>query len=249
MGNRHPKNTVPALQKTVRKKSESYRNLIKAAALAVMLGGFLSVIRFSPLGEYLSLAHLGTLEEKLAGFHQWAPVVFLLGGALAISLGSPRSIFSILGGMFFGFWQGTLLTLGAALLGSITIFLLTRWLGRPLFKQRVNKYLAMVEAHVTTNGFLIVVLLRQLPLTCILVNVLIGLTTIPMRTFLWGSVVGLLPETVIFTLFGSSVQENFIWRVSIASSLLILLALAVRIFYKKSPLAQKLSDQMTKQEC
>ncbi len=249
MENKPPKSAGPFPSKEARKKDENRRNLIKAVVLAVILSGFLAVVKFSPLGEYLSPDRMGVLGKKLAGFHQWAPLVFLLCGALAISLGSPRSLFSILGGMFFGFWIGTLLTLGAALLGSITIFLLTRWLGRPLFRQRVNKYLTMVEKHVTTDGFLIVVLLRQLPLACIVVNVLIGLTSIPMRTFLWGSVVGLLPETIIFSLFGSSVQENFIWRVSMAAFLLILLVLAVRIFYKRSPLARKLSEQITQQEC
>jgi uncharacterized membrane protein YdjX (TVP38/TMEM64 family) len=136
------------------------------------------------------------------------------------------------------------LALGAALLGSTVVFLLTKMLGRSLFKQKVGPYLKIIENHSKTNGFLMVVLMRQLPLTCILINVLIGLTSISTGIFLLGSIVGLLPETIIFTLFGSSLQESFVLRVSLAAFLLILLILVLKIYLQRSELAQDLSQKL-----
>jgi len=59
-----------------------------------------------------------------------------------------------------------------------------------------------------------------------------------------GSIIGLLPETIIFALFGSSLQESFILRVSVASSLWIILILCIRLFFRHSPLAQALAQKL-----
>ena len=81
-------------------------------------------------------------------------------------------------------------------------------------------------------------------MTCILVNVLIGLAPITTGVFLLGSIVGLLPETVIFALYGSSLQTGFVLRISVASFLLVLLVLLVRIYYQRSALAREISRKL-----
>lgn len=231
-----PAEAVP--QKATAEKRELRKNLLKAILLAAILITVLAFVRFSPLGGYLKISNIETLQQKLSEFGGLAPAVFLFGGALVITLGVPRSVVSILGGMVFGLFWGIILALLSALLGSTVIFLLTKWLGRPLFKQKVGEYLKAIEHHTRTDGFLMVIILRQLPLTSLLINVLIGLTSISMSMFVLGSIVGLLPETIIFALFGSSLQERFVLRVSIASTLWILLIIAIRLFFRRSPLAQ-----------
>ncbi len=227
-------------------KEQFHRNLAKAALLAAFLVAALALIRFSPLGDYLKISNVTALQQRLAEFSRWAPVIFLLGGAVLIALGAPRSLISILGGMVFGLFQGVVLALAASLLGSMAIFWLTRLLGRPLFKQKTGSYQNIIEQYSKSNGFLLVILLRQLPLTCILVNVLIGLTSITTGAFLLGSIVGLLPETVIFALYGSSLQTGFVLRISVASFLLVLLVLIVRIYYQRSALAREISQKLKK---
>ena len=221
-------------------RKELRKNLFKAIFLAALLIGVLALVRFSPLGEHFKVANIEVLQQKLSGFGTLAPLVFLIGGALVITIGVPRAVVSILGGLAFGLFWGILLALAAALLGSTIVFLLTKWLGRPLFKQKVGAYLKAIEDHTQTDGFLMVIILRQLPLTSLVINVLIGLTSISMGIFVLGSIVGLLPETIIFALFGSSLHESFIMRVSIASTLWILLIVLGRLFYRYSPLAQSM---------
>lgn len=239
-GQNATENTV----ETTAPDKEFRKNLIKAASLAASLVTVLAILRFSPLGEYLKVSNIEFLQRKLSEFGALAPFVFLFAGALVITLGVPRSVVSILGGLVFGLFWGILLALSAALLGSIMIFLLTKWLGRPLFKQKVGRYLKAIENHTKANGFLMVIILRQLPLTSLLINVLIGLTSISIGVFILGSIVGLLPEIIIFVLFGSSLQENFVLRVSIASTLWIILILAARLFFRRSPLAQSLARKI-----
>ena len=221
-------------------REELRKNLFKAIILAALLTSVLAIVRFSPLAEHLNVSNIKVLQQKLSEFGPLAPLIFLVGGALVITIGVPRAVVSILGGLAFGLFWGILLALLAALLGAIIVFLLTKWLGRPLFKQKVGAYLKAIEDHSRTDGFLMVVILRQLPLTSLLINVLIGLTSISMGIFVLGSIVGLLPETIIFALFGSSLHESFIMRVSIASTLWILLIVLVRLFFRHSPLAQSM---------
>lgn len=225
-------------------KRELRKNVFKALLLAVLLVTVLAVVHFSPLGDQFKVSNIDILQKKLSEFGGLAPFIFLIGGAFVITLGVPRAVVSILGGLAFGLFGGILLALCAALLGSTIIFLLTKLLGRPLFKQKVGGYLKAIENHTKADGFLMVIILRQLPLTSLLINVLIGLTSISIGIFILGSIIGLLPEIIIFALFGSSLQENFVLRVSIASTLWIILILAVRLFFRRSPLAQSIAQKL-----
>ncbi|MBW1680742.1 MAG: TVP38/TMEM64 family protein [Deltaproteobacteria bacterium] len=214
------------------------RDLAKTLILAAVIVSALAFMRISPLGRYLNPREIGALQVRLLAFGHWAPVIFLAGGGAVIALGAPRSIVSLLGGMVFGPLWGTCLALGAALLGSVPVFLLTRWLGRPLFHKKVGPYLEIVRAGDTVNGLFLVFLLRQLPLACIVVNVLIGLTSVSVTVFLAGSTAGLLPEAFIFALFGGSLRHAFLWRVTTASVCLVALVLIMRAVYRRSELAR-----------
>ncbi len=226
-------------------QNEEYRkNLFKAILMVTLLVTVLTIVRFSPLGAYLKISNIEMLQQNLHEFRGLAPLVFFVGGALLIILGTPRSVVSILGGLVFGLFGGILLALLSALLGSMIIFLLTKWLGRPLFKQKVGGYLKVIEDHTKTDGFLLVIIMRQLPLTSLLINLLIGLTSVSLGIFLLGSIIGLLPETIIFALFGSSLQDGFVLRVSIASSLWVILILIIRLFFRLSPLAQIIAQKL-----
>lgn len=225
---------------------KSKRDILKAFLLAALFSGFFAVVHFSPLGNYLDTANINLLRDRLAEFRLFAPVIFFAGGAVIIVMGVPRSVVSILGGMIFGFSAGMFLSLAATLGGSVVIFSLTRFLGRPLFNQKIGQKLKVVEGHIKTNGLLIVILLRQLPLPCMFVNALIGLTSVATGAFLLGSILGHLPQALIFSLYGSSVQGNFILRVSLASFLLVLFVFALRVFYKRSPLARDLARKLSR---
>jgi uncharacterized membrane protein YdjX (TVP38/TMEM64 family) len=218
-------------------------DILKSILLVVILTGSLAVLRFSPLWDFLDTSNIGKLQEKLAEFQSFAIIIFFSGGVMLSAMGTPRSIISIVGGMIFGFSVGMLLSLASSLGGSIILFSLTRHLGRPLFKQNIGQRLNAIEGHIKTNSLLVVVLLRQLPLPCMLVNVLIGLTSIKIGTFIMGTVVGHLPVALTFSLYGSSLREDFIFRVTLASILLILFVLALRLYYKRSPMARDIAKK------
>jgi len=233
---------------TDQQKKGNRRDIFKTLLLVILLTVSLALVRVSPLGYYLDPSHVNLLRDKLVAYNSLAFLVFFAGGTFLVAVGVPRTIIHVLGGMVFGFLAGTLLSMLAALAGSVAIFWLTRMLGRPLFHQKIGYRLKTVEGYLKNNGLVVVLILRQLPLPGILINVLIALTSLDIGVFISGSIVGLLPEAVIFSLFGSSVREGFIWRVSMASCLLILLILAVRFCYRRSPLARELAQKLTSEK-
>ena len=231
---------------SVLEKKENTRDIIKTLLLVIVLAGSLAIVRFSPIWYYLDRSHIYMLREELTAFQSLAPLVFFAGGALLIAMGVPRTIFSVLGGMVFGFLTGTFLAIAAAFAGSVVIIWLTRFLGRPLFHQKIGHRLKTIEGRLEDNGFLVVLILRQLPLPSILINVLIGLSSINSSAFMLGSLLGFIPEAAIFALFGSSVREDFALRISLASLSLIVLIIVIKIYFRRSPLARELSQKLTR---
>lgn len=215
-------------------------SIIKPVLLIILIITSLTLINFSPVGEYFKPSKLHLLQERFSQLHSLAPIVFVTVSSVLISIGVPRSSISIFGGMVFGFIAGTLLSVFSALVGSVITFYLVRYLGRPYFFSKYGEKVKYLEEKIKQNGFLVVVLLRQSPLTCMLVNILIGLSPIKAKTFVIASFVGFLPEAVIFNLFGSSVRENFVLRVLVATVFLIVLIIFVQYVYKKSKLASEI---------
>jgi uncharacterized membrane protein YdjX (TVP38/TMEM64 family) len=234
------------LTQSVLEKKENTRDIIKTLLLVIVLAGSLAVVRFSPIWYYLDRTHIYMLREELTAFQSLAPLVFFACGAMVIAMGVPRTIISILGGMVFGFLYGTLLATASAFAGSVVVIWVTRVLGHPLFHQRIGHRLKAIEGHLRNNGFVLVLILRQLPLPSMLINVLIGLSSIKTSAYVLGSIIGLVPEAAIFALFGSSVREDFALRIFLASLSLIVLIITIKIYFRRSQLAGELSQKLTR---
>ena len=211
-----------------------FNNALRALGLALVITLLLAVVHYSGLRTYLSLEQMPLLKEKLAGL-PWIVnrLVFVLGGALVIICGLGRSLVSLAGGLFYGVWEGVIFSLTAALVGSLVIFTFVRFFKRPLFSHKLGKYLARVDQLVADNGILAVILIRLLPLTSLLLNVLIAMTRVTLPEFVIGSLIGFLPETLVFSLYGSSTQGGFLSKVTIASGLLVAVVVGCKIFSRK----------------
>lgn len=221
-------------------KQDSRRNALKAAALAAALACSLALITFSPLGKYCNPATIALLKDRLALYHAWAPWLFLLGGSALVAMGVPRLSICTLGGMLFGFAWGALLGNMASLLGSAVIYFFTRQLGRPLLRQKFSRAVTAIDEHIKAHEYLIVMLLRQLPVPCMGMSIILGLSSVSTGAFFAGSIVSMFPQSAVFALFGSGVHGQFGIRVSVASTLLVILALCLRVWYRKFPFMQKI---------
>ena len=98
--------------------------------------------------------------------------------------------------------------LGAAIMVTPPYFL-GRSLGRPVAQRLKEKYpkLANVEKLRLGNGFLTALLLRVTSLPLTFASVYMGATDLPFRHYLTGSLVGLLPVIVSYSLMGAHAEK------------------------------------------
>jgi uncharacterized membrane protein YdjX (TVP38/TMEM64 family) len=165
--------------------------------------------------------------------------VFVGIAGLATALALPRHIVSFLGGYAFGFVAGSLLALLGTELGCLISFTFSRVFGRPLAGERFGERARRIEGFLAANPFSMSLLIRLLPvgnnfLTCVAA----GLSRVPPLPFLLGSLVGYVPQTLVFALAGSGVEISDLERVAIAALLLVATAVLGRWLYRRYSLSR-----------
>jgi len=142
----------------------------------------------------------------------------------------------LVGGIVFGPWLGTLLSLIAATLASAISFLLARWLGRSLLVKYVGHTATFqaIERGIARSGIDFLILTRLIPLFPYNIqNYAYGLTAIPFWPYTLISALTTLPGIFIYTLMASELATHgltlaFILKLSLAGLALFALVQAAR---------------------
>jgi uncharacterized membrane protein YdjX (TVP38/TMEM64 family) len=174
---------------------------LKPLLVVGVLGAGLAVLALSPLREYLS--HVEAVRAEVEKWGAWGAAVYVLGAAFLMAFGFPRLVCLPVGGLVFGFWRGLLWTQLATLLGYYATFMFVRWGGRELVEEhfaRLRKVHRVFHQHAVPT----IVLLRQLPISGVFINVLLGISPITHSDFVIGTLLGTLPEAIPMALLGSS---------------------------------------------
>jgi uncharacterized membrane protein YdjX (TVP38/TMEM64 family) len=172
--------------------------------LALALLGIL-LSRVPVVREFFDRA--GPTAQWLREQGAWTGPVFTAGMAVLVLLGVPRLLFCPLAGAAFGFWAGLGWTTAATMLSYYSAFLFLRgaawWRAEPL----VNwpEKLTWLRGDVGFGG---VVVARLIPLPGMLTTVALSLSGVGHRSYLLGSLVGLLPEAAPLVLLGTGVIDQ-----------------------------------------
>lgn len=182
------------------------RALFKAAILVAFIAAGIALVRFSSVQDYLTAEMLGRF---LATAGLWAPLVFIAVYAVGVCLFVPGSVLTGIGAVIFGAYWGFVYVWIGAMIGASVAFLIGRTLGREfaasLVSDRLRKYDDMIER----NGFATVLYLRLIYFPFTPMNFGMGLTRVNFRDYFFGTGLGILVGTFIFTFFIGSLKE--IW--------------------------------------
>jgi uncharacterized membrane protein YdjX (TVP38/TMEM64 family) len=180
----------------------------KPLFVAVFLAAAVAVLCLSPIGSKLKdipeLAH--ELSGRLNGMGATGVLAFCGGVFLLTAAGVPRLALCALGGAVYGFWWGMAWTQLPTLAGYYVTFLFVRWGGRDYVLRRwprVTKLHAVLGSHSAWK----IVMIRQMPITGIIVNFFLGLSPVRHRDFLLGTFIGLFPQAIPVTLLGSTARH------------------------------------------
>ena len=132
-------------------------------------------------------------------------VIYL--GVVALSL-PGATIMTLLAGALFGAITGMILVSFASTMGASLAFLSSRYILRNWFQTRfADKYTAVNEGLIR-DGIFYLFSLRLIPLfPFFLVNIVMGLTQIPLRTFFWVSQIGMLAGTYVYVQAGEELVK------------------------------------------
>ncbi len=188
--------------------SRRYRKLLILIIVAATAGGLAW-----QFGNYLKLDYLATQESQLRAFQQQYPVlvfgvaflIYVLVTGLSLPGAAPLTL---LYGWYFGFGPTLILVSFASTAGATISFLTSRYLLRGSLEHKFGDRLQTFNQHLESEGAFYLFTLRLIPVVpFFVINLVMGLTQLPTRTYWWVSQLGMLPGTAVYVYAGSSVPN------------------------------------------
>jgi len=172
--------------------------IIKASAFLLFIILAIYVIRFTPVKDYLTKEGLGHFLESL-GF--WAPLVYMVVYAAGVCLFIPGTLLTALGAAIFGAYLGFLCVWVGAMAGASAAFWIGRTLGREFAASLIGDRLGKYDDAIERNGFATVLYLRLVYFPFTAMNFGMGLTKVRFWDYFFGTALGIVVGTFIFTFF------------------------------------------------
>jgi pyruvate/2-oxoglutarate dehydrogenase complex dihydrolipoamide dehydrogenase (E3) component/uncharacterized membrane protein YdjX (TVP38/TMEM64 family) len=165
------------------------------------------------LGRFLTLDFIKQSQSQLAQWYAEMPLrvmasYFLIYVAVtALSL-PGAAIMTLAGGAVFGLGLGLLLVSFASTIGATLAFLSARFVLRDAMQKKFVSRMAEINQGVAKDGAFYLFTLRLVPLVpFFVINVVMGLTTLKVRTFFWVSQLGMLLGTAVFVNAGTQLAK------------------------------------------
>ncbi|MFH7319384.1 VTT domain-containing protein [Desulfurivibrio sp. D14AmB] len=232
--------------------SRNGKKIALALVVALLAGAFF----WFDLHHQLTLESIRGFQEQAGEFYAQRPLLAIAGFAgvylLVVALNLPGgALLGLLAGAVFGVLVGTVVVSFASTIAATLACALSRYLFRDLVRSRFPQVVARVDRGMAREGSFYLFSLRLIPVVpFFVINMVMGLTAIRLRTFYWVSQLGMLPGTLVFVNAGNelgrltSTGEIFSPRLVLAFALLGLLPLAAKkllnYYRARTPEAEKL---------
>jgi len=187
-------------------------NLKKIILLLIGLTA-VSLFFYLDLGRFLTLESLKSNRQLLLQYHAEHGLLlvatFMAIYVIQTGLALPgATILSLTAGAIFGPWLGTFYAVTSASIGATLSFLVTRYLLRDAVLSRFGSKLDGMNKELEERGLNYLLFLRLVPLfPFFLINLAAGLTRLPLRTFMLGTFLGIIPGGFVFVNAGASLAS------------------------------------------
>jgi pyruvate/2-oxoglutarate dehydrogenase complex dihydrolipoamide dehydrogenase (E3) component/uncharacterized membrane protein YdjX (TVP38/TMEM64 family) len=181
--------------------------------LLCALSGLVALIVSSGLLDQLSFEILKAKQNEFISYRVENPFfvasaflgLYILVAALSLPGALPMTL---AGGAIFGLWQGALLVSAGSSIGATLAAASSRYLLRDWIESKYGNQLAPIHAGLERQGSLFLLSIRLVPLfPFFLVNLLMGLTRMPLRNFFFVSILGMAPATILFVNAGTELAS------------------------------------------
>lgn len=195
------------MNRPARASNKPYGPAIRAALFVLFIAGAIVLVRHTPVGNYLKSEYL---HGFLATAGIWAPLLFILIYAVGVCLFIPATLLTGLGAAIFGPYAGFAYVWLGATAGASAAFFIGRALARDFTKRLIGAKLQKYDDAIERNGFATVLYLRLVYFPFTPMNFGMGLTKVRFRDYFWGTALGIVVGTFIFTFFIGTLKE--VWQ-------------------------------------
>ncbi len=165
------------------------------------------------LQQWFTLDTIKSSQEQMLQWQTQQPLLMGLTFALmyiaitALSL-PGAAVMTLAAGAFFGLFWGLVIVSFASSIGATLAFLVSRFMLYDSLQSRFGERLKTINEGVQSEGEFYLFTLRLVPVfPFFLINLLMGLTPIKVRTFYWVSQLGMLAGTLVFVNAGTQLAK------------------------------------------
>src|SRR5579859_310727 len=147
--------------------------------------------------------------EEFGDYSPVAVVALIVVSTLIPPLPLPVPLIELAAGIELGFWKGLLICLIAQAISSCLAFWFARFIGKRIAKRFTkSKFFDFYKDYLKRSGPKAVLIMRATMLSPFnVVSYLAGLTEMKFWPFLAATVLGSIPEAVLFTFVGSQIKH------------------------------------------
>ena len=165
------------------------------------------------LGQYLTLEYVKSQQAQIDQFYQQNAALTIAGFFLvyvavtAVSL-PGATILTLAAGAIFGLLNGLIIVSFASSIGASLAFLVSRYLFRESIQGKFGSSLESINRGIARDGAFYLFAMRLVPaFPFFVINLVMGLTPIKLKTFYWVSQVGMLAGTVVYVNAGTQLAQ------------------------------------------
>ncbi|MFB6416937.1 MULTISPECIES: VTT domain-containing protein [Bradyrhizobium] len=183
------------------------KTIIGIVAIAVGLLGLGMAWSYTSLSDYADTGHISAFLSAYAQ-SVWGPLfaiaAFVVGGLVVF----PVLVLIAATAAALGPWLGFVSAMVGVFLSALVLFAIGRVLGRERLQRLLGRRAARIQERVVGKGILAVVVIRMIPIAPFsVVNVVAGASTLPLRDFMVGTLLGMTPGILAMAVLGAQIAD------------------------------------------
>lgn len=241
----------PPTDESAQETGSRPKTLGKRIAILILFIALIGITLTTGVQDLLSLEFLRENRQALLDFvasnYVGAVLAFMAIYILAVTFSIPGAVWlSISGGFVFSAGPATAYIVVGATIGATFVFLLARYVLGDMLRNKAGGAIERMRSGFQQDAFSYMLVLRLVPLfPFFIVNLVPAFLSVPIRTYVAGTALGIIPGAFVFALVGSGLGAVFdaggdldpgtvLFRPEVIGSLLGLAALAlIPVAYKK----------------
>lgn len=189
------------------------RSLVVKTGLVFVLAIIVALFIYFDLSRFLTLDYIKESQARFQNLYQtnrfMVVSVYMLIYILVTALSLPgAAVMTLAGGGFFGLVTGTIVVSVASTIGATCACLASRFILQDWVQSKFGEKLSAINEGIDKEGSFYLFSLRLIPIfPFFVINLLMGLTKMPIRTYFWVSQIGMLPATIVYVNAGKELAK------------------------------------------